>query len=179
VLSIHASKDIKATESQLANEFQKDPAKWWTIHQGLEQVLNGDKAKNDPQLAASIYRDLAVMDQAAARSLLDKDKCAAAIMLDNNHDSFNAKNAITAAESQDPANKDLPQLHLIQDDLAHTIWPTGNAPTSNAPQADLNRGKPWRAIWGEVDKTPTINDVMFNITRRAEGVNLPACFVPY
>jgi len=124
-LCIHGSKDIATTESQIASEFQKDPVNFVKIHQGLEAAINGDQAKSDPQFAASLYRDVAVMDQAVARLWMGKDTLGAGVMLGNESmsDPYNAKNAIAKAEKLDPANKDLPQLHLIQNDLAGMAWP--------------------------------------------------------
>jgi len=121
-LGIHKSKDVAATEMQLASEFRQDSKSYVFMHLALEEAIKGDQAKNDPKFAASLYRDLAVMDQAAAAAM-DKDPLTAAVMLgekteEGMRDPYNAKNAIARAERLDPANKDLPQLHLIQNDLA-------------------------------------------------------------
>lgn len=122
-MQIHQSLDLKSTEDSIAANYPDHKYEAMRVHLTLLAAANSDVAKADPTLQASIYRDIAVQDQAIALAKLKTFDIAGADKLlrgwEDNPTS--AKGSISKAESLDPGNKDLEQLHLIQDQLTAQV----------------------------------------------------------
>lgn len=119
-MKIHTAPDLKATEEKIASDYPSHRSEALNVALALMGAANSDVAKADSGLRASIYRDLAVQQQAVAASLMtDSDWIGARAMLNGRPDDpVSAQDYIGKAEALDPNNKDLKQLHTIQDQLS-------------------------------------------------------------
>jgi hypothetical protein len=119
-MKIHTSSDLKATESNIASDYPNNRVDAALLHLALLGAAKSDVAKADPQLQASIYRDLAVQQQGlAVSSMAGSDWLRARSMLNLRvNDSDTAQDYINRVEGLDSKNKDLKQLHTIQDQLS-------------------------------------------------------------
>lgn len=119
-MKIHTSSDLRATESKIASDYPNNKIDAALLHLALLGAAKSDVAKANPQLQASIYRDLAVQQQGLAASLMaGPDWLRAKGMLNARvFDSDTAQDYIARVEGLDSKNKDLKQLHSIQDQLS-------------------------------------------------------------
>jgi len=117
-LKIHTSHNLAELEKGLGETYLKDPKSILLTRNALEKTLDGQLCQKDSVLSASIYRDIAVINQAAAATKMGKDDLGAATMLySRSDDRFNTMNVIANVEKLDPNNPDLSQLHSIQERL--------------------------------------------------------------
>jgi hypothetical protein len=125
-MNIHTSRDLKTTENKIANGYPNNEAEAMRVHLAFLGAAKSDVAKADPKLQASIYRDLAVQDQGiVAAKMKGSDLFGAEMILNGRRDDAGtAKNLISKVENLDPHNKDLKQLHTIQEQLTSQLKST-------------------------------------------------------
>ncbi|HEY9679046.1 MAG TPA: hypothetical protein V6C76_13635 [Drouetiella sp.] len=127
-LLLHRSPDIGFTEDRLARGMKDDLKTPLLTMMGLEHIAETAK---DFQTQRTAYRDLAVMDQAAALNKLGgPDTEGAKQMLGDT----GAAKWIKKLEEIDPRNPDLKDLKTIQDHMSKAI----DSPNSQDPQRRYN-----------------------------------------
>ena len=122
-MQLHNSSDLKGMEERVAESYPDHKYENMRVHLALLAAANSDVAKADPTLQSSIYRDIALQEQGIALAKLKTwDIEGANILLNGwNESGPSSKNLISKAETLDPNNKDLEQLHQIQDDLTELV----------------------------------------------------------
>lgn len=122
-MQLHNSSDLKDMEERVAESYPDHKYENMRVHLALLAAANSDVAKADPTLQSSIYRDIALQDQGIALAKLKTYDIEGANILLNGWEegTTSIKDFIAKAETLDPNNKDLEQLHQIQDELTEQV----------------------------------------------------------